>query len=217
MKVRSQMELQEVLDHSLSVRKRELTTLKFVVDKSSRQHERDVLLRAAVPIVYAHWEGFVKQAAVAYLAYVSRQPGKLKEFAAHIVAVAIRGVLLAAGLAKRTSIHAKFLTRHAAMLEKSVAIDAENSISTNSNLNSEVLREIMDTIGLVFDSYWQTKSLFIDHKLLKTRNEVAHGDFVAVDLALYEELHDFVIDGLNRFKTAVENAAAIGLHRAASV
>lgn len=214
MKVRSQTELQEILDSSLAARKRELTTLKFVVDMATRQHERDALLRAAVPIVYAHWEGFVKLAAVAYLEYVSRQPGKLKDFATNIVAVAIRGELFAAGVAKKTSVHSAFLARHARMLEEPVAFDAESAISANSNLNSDVLREIMETIGVAFDRYWQAKSLLIDHKLLKTRNDVAHGDLVAVDVPLYEELHAFVIEGLNRFKTAVENAAATGQHRA---
>ena len=72
----------------------------------------------------------------------------------------------------------------------------------------------METAGLVFDTYWQGKSLLIDHKLLKTRNEVAHGDLVVIDVPLYEELHAFVIEGLNWLKTAVENAAATGQHRA---
>jgi hypothetical protein len=201
------------MDRSLSGRKRELTTLRFMVNNSVRVHERTAMLRAAVPIVYSHWEGFVKFASVAYLTYVARQPGPLRQFTPNIIALALRTELAIAGQTKKTSAHATFFARYTEMLDSPIVFQPEEAITTAANLNSEVLREIMVTTGLPYDTYWQAKSLLIDHKLLKTRNEIVHGELVNVDARLYEELHVFVIDGLERFKTAIENAAALGQHR----
>ena len=72
MRIRSQYELSEYLSGSLSRRKREVTTIKFLVSRA-RTHEVEPLLRAAICLLYAHWEGFVREAATAYLSYVSRQ------------------------------------------------------------------------------------------------------------------------------------------------
>ncbi len=82
----------------------------------------------------------------------------------------------------------------------------KDPISTASNLNSEILKEIADILGIDFSPYL-TKSKLIDEKLLKTRNEIAHGEYSGVDRNEYIELHQETINLLDLFKNQIENAA----------
>ncbi|NJM61748.1 MAG: hypothetical protein HC849_18575, partial [Oscillatoriales cyanobacterium RU_3_3] len=56
-------------------------------------------------------------------------------------------------------------------------------------------------------------SVLIDIKLLKTRNEIAHGNYSAFDREEYIELHREVIGMLDMFRTQIENAARKNLGR----
>ena len=79
-------------------------------------------------------------------------------------------------------------------------------ISTASNLSSEILKEITYILGIDFSIY-STKSVLIDTKLLKTRNEIAHGNYSVFDRDEYLELHREVIGMLDIFRNQIENAA----------
>ena len=82
----------------------------------------------------------------------------------------------------------------------------KDAISTASNLSSEIFKEITHTLGIDFSPY-STKSVLIDTKLLKTRNEIAHGEYSIFDKEEYIELHREVIAMLDLFRNQIENAA----------
>jgi hypothetical protein len=69
------------------------------------------------------------------------------------------------------------------------------------------LKDITDILGIDFSEY-KTKSKLIDEKLLKTRNEIAHGEYSGVDRNEYIELHQEIINLLDLFKNQIENAAS---------
>lgn len=79
-------------------------------------------------------------------------------------------------------------------------------ISTASNLSSEILKEITYILGIDFSMY-STKSVLIDTKLLKTKNEIAHRDYSVFDRDEYLELHREVVGMLDIFRNQIENAA----------
>ena len=68
------------------------------------------------------------------------------------------------------------------------------------------MKEITHTLGIDFSPY-STKSILIDTKLLKTRNEIAHGEYSIFDKEEYIELHVEVIAMLDIFRNQIENAA----------
>jgi len=47
----------------------------------------------------------------------------------------------------------------------------------------------------------------IDTRLLKTRNEIAHGNYLILDREEYRELQEEVIAMLDIFRNQIENAA----------
>lgn len=206
MKIRSKTELQDFLDADLSKRKKELTNYKFLV-REARTHQKGALLRAGIPLVYAHWEGFVKYASLAYLDYVARKSPVLKTLKNNFMVLAIREKILSAANSKKTIAHEELLNYLFDNMDKNVTFDPSSVIDTESNLSSSVLKNIMHAVGLAFDDIWEKKIQQIDSKLLKHRNEIAHGELVEITQDLYEELHDFVIVSLEQYKTLIENAA----------
>ncbi|OTM10962.1 hypothetical protein B9X54_15025 [Acinetobacter baumannii] len=72
MKIRNSYELDASIDNDILWRKREFTTLKFLI-QGARKHERNVLIRSAIVLLYSHWEGHIKHCALAYLNYLNHK------------------------------------------------------------------------------------------------------------------------------------------------
>jgi hypothetical protein len=71
-RIRSATDLQAELDGEFSWRVQELQNLKQAVAQRGELIQQ-TLLRAAIPILYAHWEGFVMNGASIYASYLSHQ------------------------------------------------------------------------------------------------------------------------------------------------
>ena len=84
------------------------------------------------------------------------------------------------------------------------------------NLNSEVLREILHLLDLDHQPY-ETKRVLLDQRLLRKRNEIAHGEHSSVNRTNYDELHAGVLNLLDRFRDDVENAAQLKHFRRSSL
>ncbi|WP_437976293.1 MAE_28990/MAE_18760 family HEPN-like nuclease [Sorangium sp. So ce295] len=214
MKVRSEEELAELLQGNLQKRKRELTAMKFLVDKS-RAHEQQMLFRVGVALLYAHWEGFVKLAANAYITYVDHQGFAYRDLIPSLGGLALRGMMIDASQstnkhAGRTKIVEILLDGSAGIARLPIGdfVDAAGDPVKSANLNATVLDDILGLLGLDRVPY-EAKRNLIDEKLLKRRNDVAHGELVSVDEATFRELYDEILQLLEQFSTDIMNAAAL--------
>lgn len=207
MKIRTKEQLTDYLDSEIAWRKKELTTLKTNVEKSSSKLE-PLAIRSALVLLYAHWEGFIKKSAEAYLEYVISKKLKYKELAVNFVAIAVKQKIRDFEQTNKATIQNQIINYLYTCDEETSTINKDNVIRTQSNLNSIILREIMTSIGLDFSPY-ETKSKLIDEKLLHYRNTIAHGQFLEVDIKDYVDLHDEIRKMIDAFKTDVENAAIL--------
>src|SRR5438105_9171667 len=91
--IRTREQLQEAMSEEFAWRKKELHSLKMLVHANETTRNRDMCIRAAVPLLYAHWEGIVKQLGSCYLEFVARQKLKHGELPANFLAMAIRKML----------------------------------------------------------------------------------------------------------------------------
>ena len=91
-------------------------------------------------------------------------------------------------------------------LSERSSIQYKNVIQT-SNLSSSVLREIVCMLGLDY-SFYEPKNILIDEKLLKMRNEIAHGNYISIDQKEYDELYFKVIEMMDTFRNQIDNCAA---------
>ena len=215
MRIRSLEQLTQYLEEELAWRKRELTTLRFMLG-SRREHERHLLLRAALCVLYAHWEGFIRAAATGYLSYVAAQGLRFIDLTPNFVALGLRSEILQAGQSNRPTIHTALTTRLMLGLSEPANIDWERSIETHSNLSFKNLSEILCLLGLD-DKEYSLKQQLLDQKLLQKRNLIAHGQQAEIDLDDYSDLHDEILRLLDMFRNDVENAAAREGYRAVSL
>ncbi len=207
MSIRTLEELSDKLSNDLAWRKKELSEIKSLVQAKNVSNQRHkVLLRSGVCILYSHWEGFVKLAANSYLEYVRFKKLTYKELSSNFLALAMKEKLKEVKETNKPSLYIPVCDFFLCELNQRCILP-KDAISTASNLSSEILKEITDILGIDFSLY-STKSVLIDTKLLKTRNEIAHGNNYSVfEKEEYIELHIEIIGMLDIFRNQIENAA----------
>jgi hypothetical protein len=208
MKIRTEEELSDRLATDLAWRKKELSEMKSLIEAKGVSDQRHkVLVRSGVCILYSHWEGFVKLAAKSYLEYVISQKLTYQKLSSNFLALAMKEKLKEAKETHKPSLYIPVCEFFISELnQRSILPKPKDVISTASNLSSEILKEITYILGIDF-SISSTKSVLIDTKVLKTRNEIAHGNYSVFDREAYLELHEDIIGMLNIFRDQIENAA----------
>ena len=211
MRIRSLTELSEFLDGELGWRKKELTTLNFTI-KRARPHEQTILLRAAICLLYAHWEGFAKNAATAYICFVVSRGLRLRDLAPNFLALGFLSNIQQLEQSRKATLHAQLTDSFERQLSEPFRIDCEKAIDTRSNLNSKVLKEILQYVG-IDATHYETKNPILDERLLRNRNSVSHGQRLEIQSEDYVSLHETMIELIERFRTDVENAATLNKYR----
>lgn len=210
MKIRTIDELQDAIDGELAWRKRELTAIKANVNQA-RSFAKDTALRSGIALLYAHWEGSVKNIASCYLSYVSNLSLPYKELKNNFLAVTIKDRLSQFERTGKTTLQTSIINEIFESLNKKSCIPQEGIIKTNSNLNSKIFIEIMATIGLDCTQYESSYNL-LDEILLNMRNKIAHGERIeslSLDEERYNEIHGKMLLLIDMFATQVLNAAVL--------
>ena len=207
MKIRTVEELSDKLDKELAWRKIELSALKAVIDlKSFALPKRKALLRSGITMLYAHWEGFVKVSANSYVEFVAMQKLPYNQLANNFIALAMKDQLDQAKETEKATIYNEVAEFFMTKLNERSVIKYEFRIAT-SNLSSSVFKEIICMIGLDY-SFYKSKEVLIDEKLLGKRNIIAHGNYLDIDEKDYDELHRIVIEMMDTLRNQIDNAAA---------
>ena len=203
--------LYDAIDRELSWRKQELVLIRAQVHTHPSEESVAFLLtvRASIALLYAHWEGSIKNIAKRYLDHVFAQQRQYRELKLNFIAIAMKGEAAKWMQSKKASLHTLYLSHFSNILDEPLHKLSDEIISTESNLNSKVLGEILTTIGIA-ETEFETDYVLIDYSLLKIRNDVAHGDVLkekGFDKKRYLELHDTVLRLIETFSEQVKNAA----------
>jgi MAE_28990/MAE_18760-like HEPN len=185
-----------------------------MVIANEKTSNRSMCIRAAVTLLYAHWEGAVKQAAGYYLEFVSRQRLRNQQLARHFLAMAVRKLLHPPDATTTIQPYldvVEFFQSQLANRNKINGIGANLGVNTKSNLKSAVFREIVTCLGLDY-SRFATKEKLIDEKLLANRNQIAHGRYLLVSHGEYLDLHDEILGIMQELRNQIENAAFTGAY-----
>lgn len=207
MKLRTASAAQDKIDAEFAWRLKEIADLKLQTSLSLGDR-RKTLIRSGVPLLYAHWEGFVKASAQHFINFVSNQSITYRELAPCFVVRSLRGHI--DGL----SGHGRYAQTIAGVRHLLTALDQPSQLSANSpvatfsNLNSERFVELALSIGVDVAPY-SAKWNLIDVSLLKRRNVIAHGEYLDIDHGAFIELCDDVIPLLRQFKNDLENAITL--------
>jgi hypothetical protein len=215
---------QEKLDRNISFRKKELTLFKTLINEATGR-QLDALIRAGYVFLYAHWEGFIKESAREFLKFLNEQKIERSKLKDNYVIAALKYVILDCGKAKKSQKHVEIFNEivyngHLPFFVDLNKVD-EPVINTESNLKSTVLDEILYILGLEKGPF-ELKYTLLDNKLLKNRNQIAHGvniSFIKDDSDEFEkvkneynELHKTIIDLMDLFKDKLLESASNKLY-----
>jgi hypothetical protein len=214
-KLRTPSDLQDAMSEEFAWRKVELSALKGLVHSNRTLRNRDLCIRAAVTILYAHWEGFVKNIGTLYVRFVSEQQLKPNELSPCFFAVAMSSIVQDVGASSKIQPALELVAYIRDQYDKRSNILWRSAVQTQSNLSSVVLREIALTLGLDY-SRFSTKEKLLDERLLNNRNNIAHGRHIIIDTEEYFELHDEVFGLMQDFFNQVDNAVTMASYRLAT-
>jgi len=178
------VEFEETLDKDIGWRKKEISDLYLLAQNNNTN---EALLKSLILLLYAHWEGFIKNSSKLYLKYVSDKRIKLKRLETNFHAILIKNdIKNLTSTANSDSIESEL--KFISSLNKSnkkfkIKIDMDDLkeslvINTEHNLSEKVLRRIFAFTGLKYKSSLETKKECINSHLLASRNAIAHGDAI---------------------------------------
>lgn len=177
MAARTEGDLEDALDSSLAWRRIELAALKGEIERLARTSPEAPLTRALVrsgtALLYAHWEGYVKEICQHYLDFVAVRKLRYSELNDGLALSALKDIL------RKMDNGDEAAARSVVEIVRSPttarpSMPRKNIVNTKANLRFEVLREVLGRLGLPVD-FFTTKENFIDKSLCDARNEIAHG------------------------------------------
>jgi hypothetical protein len=207
--IRTLNDLQDAMSHEFAWRKKELHALKGLVVANEKKPSQDLYIRAAVPLLYAHWEGFVKQIAKMYLEFVGRQKLRHDQLSRHFLAMAVGRLVRGTAASSKIEPCLTVVAFFESQLPTRSQLEWKHGVNAKSNLNADVFREIVLTLGLDY-SRFETKEKILDEKLLNNRNRIAHGQYSMVGYEEYVALHDEMLALMQDFYNQIDNDANLG-------
>ncbi|MEP6879307.1 MAG: MAE_28990/MAE_18760 family HEPN-like nuclease [Nitrosospira sp.] len=206
--------LQDYLDEDLAWRIKEMADMKMSV-RSAASLRKKTVIRASLALLYAHWEGFIKNAAKAYLEFVGSQGHRYEELASCFAVLGLKKSLAEILQSKQAQTNITALEFIRDELTAKARLPLDSAIRTESNLSSAVFENICRSVGINPSAY-ETKFNLVDESLLNRRNKIAHGEYIDVNPDQYRDLTDEVLTLLRSFKNDIENAASLKKYKRAA-
>lgn len=209
-KIKSRSQLNDLIDKDLAERKHEITFLINLLNEKKINRMAYALAKSLIVIAYSHWEGFVKLTSARYLAYVNFLSIPKSDMNNRLNAVGFAWFDDLSGMAKCDLVNEAYKIITEDDYKFNFPIDP--LVSTESNLNSSVLKKIIADIGSDSTAF-ESDYLFLDKKLLKFRNQYAHGESLFADIDEALLIGNTVISMLNKYRDLVENMIATEQYR----
>jgi len=204
MKLRTANDLLDHLDQEMAWRIKELHQFKAAVENANEKRI-NTQIRAGISMLYAHWEGFIKGAANAYVNHLSYRADINRNLQPCFIALAMKSTLSAVTASSKSSTAVTTVSFFIDEFDKPVRLPRSGAISAESNLSSTVFLNIAGWLG-IDPSPYSTRFALIDKTLLENRNYIAHGEYLTIDKDRFENLMAEVLEMLRWFKTDIENA-----------
>jgi hypothetical protein len=198
--------LVEEITGNLDARRLEITNLRRIVQNYVGKALEATAVRMAIPMLYAQWEGYIREVCQLYLECIEKSGMKVRELRADLVAHLWTGRLkpLVGGVSfeKKRDIALLALTS----LDTPVKFaESERMINTKSNLSFDVLEDIADHLCLDITGLNPSKR-HLD-ALVHIRNNIAHGSRPrTLDVGFFEEQATFLLKLMEDFEHALIDA-----------
>ena len=129
-------EFEEALQKDLAWRKKEVSDLWLICQEKNIE----VILKSFLLMLYAHWEGYIKQSSKSYLIFVSKQQLKHKELTLNYKAITLKGLISSC-----VKDNESFSLSNEVQLLNKLLDKEETKFSVNRNFNKDKDKTIIDT------------------------------------------------------------------------
>lgn len=197
------------VDKELAYRKRELISHEQLISIAD-DHQKTVLFRTGVLLLYAHWEGFVKSAIKLYLQlYEGHAIGDLP---LHAKSALIFQRLKSDQLDKLSYKLPKAVFGYLSDSSYCVLHTISNIVDTMSNLDSQRFEYLLhlienDISNLNEYDFFILNANFIDSELLATRHKIAHGERLPVTEDDFKKMSTKTVELIDKFKESLFDVA----------
>ena len=161
------------LNQEFSWRRIELSYYEGLV-KDAKPASEQMIVRGAITLLYAHWEGFVKSAGVTYLEFILSRNKTYEELRPNFLALGMKGRLHGAESTLKGRL---FVQACDLILNKKASrahfLCAEN-VDTKSNLTFEVFENILWMLGLTVRKEYLMANKTIIEPLIPRDLTVSH-------------------------------------------
>ena len=209
--LRTPTDATDYIDDDFAWRRKEVISLQQAIATASSPW-KSTLLRAAVPLLYAHWEGFVKSSTEGLLHFVTGQRHAHGELETCYWVFGVRHELRLLNKAKMGPIGAEALEKVLASSSARTRFSAKTAVDTESNLSSKVFERIASSVGIDATPF-ATRWALIDKSLLDTRNHIAHGKSNVVDEPAFSSLAREVLQLMDEYRTELQNIVVLGKYK----
>ena len=199
-------EFEEALEKDLAWRKKEVSDLWLICQEKNIE----VILKSFLLMLYAHWEGYIKQSSKIYLIFVGKQKLRHKELTLNFKAITLKErinecIKVSASLSISSevdllnSIIAKEETKFS--VSKNINNDKDKTfINTQSNLTPKIFCKFHDILGIKYKDCLETPNNYLNEQLINNRNAIGHGS--QLDLSSIDNF-DLTLESLARLKDII--------------
>ncbi|MES2791975.1 MAG: MAE_28990/MAE_18760 family HEPN-like nuclease [Planctomycetota bacterium] len=202
-KIHSASEHFDFTDAEFAWRLKEIADVRGAI-RAAAVDARKSLLRAAVPILYAHWEGFIKVASEAVLSFLSTQRHTYRELNACFIAFGAKKHIHLIKESNNPVDNVAVVEFFLNQMNTRANITFTGAVVTGANLSSAVFTRIAKSIGVNTANY-ESRYQLIDSSLLERRNTIAHGEYLDVDSDDFDKLANNVLEMMRWYKNDVQN------------
>jgi hypothetical protein len=192
-------------------RVKELDGFKSALERTKEESIKSSLIRAGITLLYAHWEGFVKECSYNYYNFVTKKGLRLKDLSDSFVAISMREKLNELIDSKKIVKQSRAISILFQEFEKKGMFPNNIPLKT-SNLNFDVFEEYCTLLGIETLPF-ETKRHFVNTRLVDNRNTIAHGKFLTIRESDFKEIFKITMDLMKSFKVSIETSATLSAFR----
>lgn len=174
---------------------------KFKVN--SKKVEESLWNRMCLPMIYAHWEGYVVNSLKILIGHLNELELQPNDVETNIIVLGLADSYKPLSGKQSFNQRCKFTNDFKVIFQS--AIKFEKTIDTKSNLNSKVLNQLCEIFGFSFEVFSEVTS-DID-RIVTFRNKIAHGENSIIPITDSIEKYitsvttatDFLLNEIDRF------------------
>ncbi|MGA3309126.1 MAG: MAE_28990/MAE_18760 family HEPN-like nuclease [Xanthobacteraceae bacterium] len=189
-------------------RVREISDLKEVILLSGSSYSL-VARKAALTLIYAHWEGHVHFVTEAYLKYIAKRKFKFSKLIPSFQAVQLTNNIREWQSQKDSiALRLKIVNAVRALDIEQFRGMPSGAVATAGNLNFDRFLNICQIMMLDADRIVSDRE-FLDEEVVGSRNRIAHGASAIVTDEKIQRVASFVLEIMRLFRTEVENSVVL--------